>query len=110
MRVRNKSIPIRVTEKELEIIDRKAEKAKLSRTNYLISCALGKQITIIEDLKLFLSELKRIGNNLNQITTLARMGRISEVNLIETWEVFSQIYQEIHRLAREKGGKQWQSS
>lgn len=34
MRIRNKNIPIRVTEKELEIIDRKAAKAKLSRTDF----------------------------------------------------------------------------
>lgn len=45
MRIRNKNIPIRVTEKELEIIDRKAAKAKLSRTDFLVTAALGKEIT-----------------------------------------------------------------
>ena len=50
MRIRNKNIPIRVTEKELEIIDRKAAKAKLSRTDFLVTAALGKEITLMEDL------------------------------------------------------------
>ena len=51
MRTRNKSIPIRVTEKELEAIDEAAKKAKKNRTEYLISAALGKEITVIEDLR-----------------------------------------------------------
>ena len=34
MRRRNKSIPIRVTEKELEEIDARASKAKKNRTEY----------------------------------------------------------------------------
>ena len=47
MRRRNKSIPIRVTEKELEEIDARASKAKKNRTEYLISAALGKEITVM---------------------------------------------------------------
>lgn len=61
MRIRNKNIPIRVTEKELEIIDRKAAKAKLSRTDFLVTAALGKEITLMEDLKPVLAELRRSG-------------------------------------------------
>lgn len=73
MRIRNKTIPFRVTEKELEIIDQKAAKAKLSRTDFLIAAALGKEITLMEDLKPILYELRRIGNNINQLTKLANM-------------------------------------
>ena len=65
MRKRNISIPIRVTEKELSVIDKKAARARLTRTEYLITCALGKEITLIEDLKPILADLRRIGNNLN---------------------------------------------
>ena len=43
MRKRNISIPIRVTEKELSVIDRKAARARLTRTEYLITCALSRQ-------------------------------------------------------------------
>ena len=63
MRVRNKTIPFRVTEKELEIIDKKAAKAKLSRTDFLIAAALGQEITLMEDLKPILYELRRIGRS-----------------------------------------------
>ena len=51
MRVRNKTIPFRVTEKELEAIDKKATKARLNRTDYLIAAATGKEITLGQDLK-----------------------------------------------------------
>ena len=109
MRTRNQSIPFRVTEKELKEIDRKAAKARLNRTEYLIACALGKEITLVEDLKPLLTEMRRIGNNLNQLTKLANLGKISEVYLTETKEVLDNIYDVIHELAR-GGDKHWQSS
>ena len=86
MRTRNKSIPIRVTEKELEIIDKKAARAKLSRTDYLIFSALNKEISVCEDLKPILRELSRIGNNINQLTMLANMRCIDTVDLEELTE------------------------
>ena len=76
MRTRNKSIPIRVTEKELQAIDEAAKKAKKNRTEYLISAALGKEITVIEDLREMIVQLKRIGNNLNQLTRKANAHEI----------------------------------
>ena len=110
MRKRNVSIPIRVTEEELKQIDKKATKAKLCRTDYLIDCALGKEITLIEDIKPLLTELRRIGNNLNQQTKLANMGKIKAVNLEETLTALDRLYQVIHTLLAKSGGKDWQSS
>ena len=104
MRIRDVSIPFRVTEKELQEIDKRAEKAKLDRTNYLITCALNKKITVLEDLKPLLSELKRIGNNLNQLTKLSNMGQIKTVDLYETRAAMDALYGEIFRIARTKDG------
>ena len=109
MRTRNLSIPFRVTVKELEEIDHKAAKAKLNRTEYLIACALGKQITLVEDLKPLLAEMRRIGNNINQLTKLANMGKIQEIYLEETKEALDNIYVAIYQLAR-RGDGHWQSS
>ena len=96
MRTRNLSIPFRVTAKELEEIDRKAAKAKLNRTEYLIACALGKQITLVEDLKPLLAEMRRIGNNLNQLTVMARQGRIQFVNFEPFMEVYEKTWQALN--------------
>ena len=109
MRKRNISIPIRVTEKELSVIDKKAAKARLSRTEYLITCALGKEITLIEDLKPILADLRRVGNNLNQLTRLANMGKIQGVNLGECRAALEQTYTAIHTLAKRRNDT-WQHS
>ena len=110
MRKRNKSIPIRVTEDELKQIDKKTAKARLSRTDYLINCALGKEITLIEDIKPLLTEMRRIGNNLNHQTKLANMGKINAVNLEETLVALDRMYQVIHTLLAKSRGRDWQSS
>ncbi len=109
MRKRNISIPIRVTEKELSVIDRKAARARLTRTEYLITCALAKEITFIEDLKPILADLRRIGNNLNQLTRLANMGKIQGVNLGECRAALEQTYTAIHTLAKRRNDT-WQHS
>ena len=109
MRTRNISVPFRVTEKELEAIDKKAEKAKMNRTEYLITAATNKKITLIEDIKPMLTELRRIGNNLNQITKLANMGKVDAINLTETSEALAETYQAVYLLARTNGGANWQS-
>ena len=100
MRTRNKSIPIRVTEKELKAIDEAAKKAKKNRTEYLISTALGKEITVIEDLREMITQLKRIGNNLNQLTRKANAHEVEVVDLTETNNAMGDIYQALFLLAR----------
>jgi hypothetical protein len=107
LRKRSISIPIRVTEKELTTIETKATKAGMKRTDYLIACAVGKRITVIDDLTPLLAELRRIGNNLNQLTRLAHLGKIEAISLAETNEVLQQTYEELRQLAR-KGAKDWQ--
>ena len=107
MRKRSISIPIRVTEKELTAIDTKATKAGLNRTDYLVACAMDKRITVIDDLTPLLAELRRIGNNLNQLTRLAHLGKIEAISLAEANEILQQTYEELQQLAR-KGAKDWQ--
>ena len=107
MRKRSISIPLRVTEAERTAIDKKAEKAGMNRTDYLIACAVGKRITVIDDLTPLLAELRRIGNNLNQLTRLAHLGKIEAVSLDETNEILQKTYEELRQLAR-KGAKDWQ--
>ena len=100
MRTRNKSIPIRVTEKELKAIDEAAKKAKKNRTEYLISAALGKEITVIEDLREMIVQLKKIGTNLNQLTRKANAHEVEVVDLTESNNAKCDIYQALFLLAR----------
>ena len=104
MRTKNRPVAFRATETQYKIIKTKANKAKMSLTDFLISTALQKEINVIEDLKPLLYELKSIGRNLNQLTTLANMGKLREVNLIETTDALEKNYDAIHELIRRSGG------
>lgn len=104
MRNRNINIPLRASEKKARLIEEKAAKAKMNRTDYMIACAVG-HISVVEDLTPMIAELKRIGNNLNQTLTLAHMGKISEVNATESLDWLEKNLDALHKIARTVGGK-----
>ena len=70
-------ITTRMTPADKKAIRQRAKAAGMTVTAYLTTCALGKEIVRVEGLDDLLSELKAQGRNLNQLTTLANMGRIS---------------------------------
>lgn len=72
---------IRISEDDLNIVHYKAEQAKLTLTEYVTQCVLGKQIFVIDGLDEVLRQQKAIGKNLNRLTVLSNMGKISSVNL-----------------------------
>ena len=65
-RKRNQTISIRLTTEEKKEIVAKAKQAQMTLTDYLIECSSNTDITVT-DLSEVLVELKRVGNNLNQI-------------------------------------------
>ena len=83
MRKRNRVVPVRFSDHELSVIDANAKRAKMSRTEYLVSAGMDKPIVILDDLKPMLAELRRIGNNINQLTRKANGGEIYVVGLTE---------------------------
>ena len=70
-------ITARMTPADKKAITQRAKAAGMTVTDYLTTCALGKEIVRIDGLDDLLSELKAQGRNLNQLTTLANMGRLS---------------------------------
>ncbi len=103
-RKRNVTLTIRVTPSEKDAILRKAKQADMNLTDYLVTSALSAQILVAEDLKPALTELKRIGNNLNQIATKINVGAFKSYNFQEVIEWQSRLYEELVRI----GGKGWQ--
>lgn len=71
---RPKQIVIRVNEKEKAKIDRLVEKSGQSQQSFLLHAILNKPIYNTDGLKEVLPELKRIGNNLNQIARSCNEG------------------------------------
>ncbi len=70
-------ITARMTAADKKAIRQRAKAAGMTVTDYLTTCALGKDIVRVDGLDDLLSELKAQGRNLNQLTTLANMGRIT---------------------------------
>ena len=99
-----KPIPItfRVTERDAETIRKKAKSAEMDLTKYLTTCAVGKDIKRIDGINDFISELRQQGTNLNQLTTLSNMGRISVVNLSETYELYLEIQKILKEILEKK--------
>ena len=94
-------ITARLTPSEKAAIQKRAMKAKMTVTDYIVQCALGKEIVRVDDLDEILSELKAQGRNLNQLATLANMGRVSVVQSAELLETYSKMCSHLEKIAGE---------
>ena len=88
---KNKQFSIRISSQNLETIRRKAIQAHMTQSDYVTACCLGKRIVILNGLKEVLRQQKAIGNNLNQLTVLANMGKVQFANLDSAAQEFSKI-------------------
>ena len=94
-------ITLRVTPQVKERIRAKAREVNLTVTDYLCLCGLGKRIVRVDGLDQVLSELKAQGRNLNQLTTLANMGKITVAYGDRLAESYGQISEQLRQLLRE---------
>ena len=79
---------IRIASGDLAAIKQRAKQARMSQGEYVTRCCLGQQIVIMDGLKEVLQQQRAIGNNLNRLTVLANMGRITTVDMERTAQVF----------------------
>lgn len=92
---RNIRIFIRVSEIEMQKINRQMEKLrqegiKTDLSKYMRERAISKNTIIVRDLSEVVKQLLKIGNNINQLTMLAHKGNLKTINL----EKFTQELQE----------------
>lgn len=96
-------ITARMTPQTKAEIQHRAKQAGMTVTDYLVTCALDKEIIQVNGLDEILSELKAQGRNLNQLTTLANMGRIQFLRSDELIDRYADLYQRMTGIAR--GGR-----
>ena len=87
-------ITLRVTPRTKETIRERAKAAGLTVTDYLCYSGLAKEIVRVEGL----------GRNLNQLTTLANMGRVSVVKGDALAENYGKIYEQLRELLKGVNG------
>ena len=98
---KTKIVTLRVTPQVKGRIRAKAQELGLTVTDYLCLCGLGKKIVQVDGLDQVLSELKAQGRNLNQITILANMGKITVVDGDRLAEGYAQVSEQLRQLLRE---------
>ena len=100
-RLRDTTLTIRLTKAEKERIERNAKRAEQSITDYLVLLSLETSIIhVAEDVKPLLIELKRIGNNLNQITAKINAGAFRSYNFEDMIDGQKMIYEQLLKIAR----------
>lgn len=99
-RNKNKHFNFRVNEKEYNKIKSKIEKSKLNTSKYLLRTAMDKDIIVVDGLEEIIIQLRKIGNNINQLTKLCNQGRLTNANLEDvkkemksTWQLLNLLIQ-----------------
>ena len=91
-------LSFRVTPEEKNKIIEKAFTSYREPSMYLRDCALNKQIIVVPGAEQIAGELRRIGNNLNQLTREVHAGYVSAINLTETGEELKAIWRSLNAL------------
>ena len=77
----------------------------MTLTEYVTACCLGKQIVVIDGLEEVIRQQKGIGRNLNQLTTLAHLGKIQTVYLNELTDAYATVSELLSDILKRK---RWQ--
>ena len=96
--MKDTTFSIRIASCDLDTIKRKAKQARLSQSDYVTRCCLGRQVVVVEELKEVLKQQRAIGNNLNQLTVLSNMGRVSVADLGETAQALKAISETLREI------------
>lgn len=98
-RRRDKTLTIRLTDSEKKKINAKSKKAKMSTTDFIIASTDNAVIKTPEDLRPVITQLKRIGNNINQIAVKVNSGAVYSVNFDEVIDMQNKIYEKVFEIA-----------
>ena len=91
--MKSKRFNFRVSDTTDALIRKKAADAGMSITDYIILCAIDKKVISYDGLRELTTQVKKLGNNVNQLLILSRQGRINTVNLTATQEELKRIYE-----------------
>jgi uncharacterized protein with HEPN domain len=71
----------------------------MNMTEFIISSTNKTIINVPEDLKPIIVQLKKIGNNINQIAIKVNSGAVYSVNFNEVIEMQNKIYEKVFEIA-----------
>lgn len=71
----------------------------MNTTEFIIACSDDAVIKTPEDLRPVITQLKRIGNNINQIAIKVNSGAVYSLNFDEVIEMQNKIYEKVFEIA-----------
>lgn len=96
--MKKKPFAFRISESTYKTLKQKSKRGKVTMTEFLERAIIDKEIVVVDGMQELISEMKAIGRNLNQLTTLANMGKVDTVYLAETKAQLSGIYEKLSAL------------
>lgn len=93
-------VTLRVTPYTKQVLKERAAAARMTLTDYLCICGLGKQIVRVDGLDEVLHELKAQGRNLNQLTTLANMGKLKVLRGDDLAEGYAKLCEQVGQFTK----------
>ena len=104
---KSQMVTARFTQSDYDALTSKAKKARMSLSKFIKVAALNPDhnIVIYDGLKEFNYYMSKIGNNLNQITTLAHQGKITSVDLSEVNGLLKDVWRMLDELSKQKKSK-----
>lgn len=93
-------VTMRMTPHTKEVLQEKARQANMTLTMYLCTCGLGQQIIRVDGLDEVLHELKAQGRNLNQLTTLANMGKLNVLRGNDLVDGYAKLAAQVGKLTK----------
>ena len=92
-------LSFRVTPEEKARLEQKS-RGYDKMSDYLRDCIFGKEIVVIEGVDRVADELRRIGNNLNQLTRAVNMEQIQAVDLSGMRKEVAMLWQSLNSCPR----------
>lgn len=92
IKIKDAELHIRLLKKDKEKIIALAKKSKLNISDYIVKSSINAKIIVEADKSQYITELRRIGNNINQITRNVNQGFVKEVNLKEVKQELNKIW------------------
>ena len=96
--MKKKPFAFRISESGYKTLKQKSKRGKVTMTEFLERAISDKEIVVVDGVQELISELKAVGRNLNQLTTLANMGKVEVVYLADTKAQLSVIYEKLSAL------------
>jgi uncharacterized protein (DUF1778 family) len=106
---KSERINLHLTPTDKSLIKEKADAIGMNMTNYITASAIVEKIYCVGDKESFIQlvgQVKRVGNNINQIRMLSQLGKIDCVNLDECTNTLLEINKSLQQII--KRTSEWQ--